>query len=76
MVVRNPGVQKPHWSAWHSAKACWTGERCDGSLPRPLHGRDVVALGTHGEHQARAHRLPVEEHRARPHAVLTPRACP
>ena len=25
MVVRKPGVQKPHCRPWHSAKACWTG---------------------------------------------------
>ena len=34
-VVRKPGVQKPHCSAWHSWNACCTGERPDG---RPASG--------------------------------------
>jgi hypothetical protein len=27
IVVRKPGVQKPHCRPWHSANACWTGPR-------------------------------------------------
>ena len=36
-----------------------------------LDGGDLGAVGLHGEHQAGAHRVAVEQHRARPaHAVL------
>ena len=49
---------------------------CD-SVPsarrEPFDGRDLGAVGLHREHQARAHRLAVDEHRARAaHAVLAP----
>src|SRR3546814_6832054 len=26
MVITKPGVQKPHWSPWHSRSADWTGD--------------------------------------------------
>ncbi len=39
IVVRNPGVQNPHCSAWHSMKACCTG---DSSPPGPASPSTVV----------------------------------
>ena len=60
-------MQKPHCSPWHSAKACWTGfidspvgDRASGA-EQALDGGDRVVLGGDGEHQARAHRLAVDE---------------
>ena len=35
MVVRKPGVQKPHCSPWHSANACCTGPSEPSALVRP-----------------------------------------
>ena len=35
IVVRNPGVQKPHWSPWHSVKACCTADRVPSGSARP-----------------------------------------
>ncbi len=34
IVVRNPGVQKPHCRPWHSRNACCTGCMSAG-VPRP-----------------------------------------
>src|SRR6478736_924193 len=35
MVVRNPGVQNPHWRPWHSVNACCTGLIRPASGARP-----------------------------------------
>ena len=56
-------MQKPHWTAPVSAKASCTAVQLP-VLAQPLHGHDLVPLGLRGEDEARAHELPVEEHRA------------
>ncbi len=61
--IRKPGVQKPHCRPWLSMNACCSG--CSSSpLRQAFDGADFAAFGLHREHQARAHRLAVEQHRA------------
>ena len=71
-VITKPGVQKPHWKPWLSRNACCIGCRSSPSAS-PSTVSDLVPARLHGEHEARAHGLAVDQHRARAaHAVLAP----
>ena len=71
MVIRMPGVQKPHCSPWASRKADWSGCSALADGARPSTVVIVPPLGLYGEKQAGAHRLAVEQHGAgTAHAVL------
>ena len=63
-VMIMPLMQKPHWAAWASMKACCSGWGCAG-VPRP--SSVVTAAGAHrgDRHAARAHRAAVHVHGAR-----------
>ena len=63
VVMTKPGVQKPHWKPWLSRKDCCSGERSSGE-PRPSIVSIVDPFGLHGQHQARTHRLAVDQHGA------------
>ena len=68
--MRKPGVQNPHWSAGGPGTPPGAGAIGAG-LREALDRRDLVAISLDGEHQARAHRLAVDEHGAcAAHAVL------
>ena len=71
-ATTSPGVQKPHCTAPVSTNASCT--RCSRPvLGEPLHGDDLVPVRLGGEHEARAHEPPVEEHRARAALALLAR---
>ena len=56
-------MQKPHCSPKFSMKACCSG--CSSSsVGQTFDGADGAAFRLHGEHQAGADRLAVEQHRA------------
>ena len=57
-------MQKPHCSACCSWNACWSGCSSSRSAQR-LDGAHRPPVGLHREHQARAHGLAVDLHRAR-----------
>ena len=65
MLIRMPGVQKPHCRACASRNAA-----CSGCSSVPPGGRQALdrrhrgAVDLDGEHQARAHRLTVHQHGA------------
>ena len=64
-------MQNPHCSPWSSRNAVCTGDKLPSGAADPLDRRDLGAVGLHGEHQARADGLAVEEHGARAaHTVL------
>ena len=64
------GRAEPALEGELSMNACWSGCSVSPSA-RPSIVVDVAAVGLHREHEARAHRLAVDEHRARAaHAVL------
>ena len=69
IVIRKPGVQNPHCSAWHSRKASCTGcSTCPpwwSSRARPSTVVTDAPVDLDGEQQAGAHRLAVHQHRAR-----------
>ena len=57
-----PGMQKPHWTAPSSRKACGPGQ---AAFPRqPFDGGDLPPVGFDGEDQARVHGHAVHPHRA------------
>ncbi len=64
MVMRKPGVQKPHWRACVSWKAPWRGWR-PSRRREALDGAEGAAVGLHGEEEAGADGRTVELHRAR-----------
>ena len=66
IVQRKPGVQKPHCSAWQSMNDCWTGESVPSGSARPSTVVISCPFGCHREHQARPHRLAVEQDGAGP----------
>ena len=71
IVIRMPGVQKPHCSPCASWNASWRGLRRPRAWRKTLDGGDRRAVGLHREHQARADRLAVHQHGAgAAHAVL------
>ncbi len=55
------GVQNPHCRPWCSVKACCSALSAAVALGEALDGLDRVAVGLHGQHQARAHALSVEQ---------------
>ena len=65
IVVRKPGVQKPHCRPWHSLNACCTGPS-EPSRRSASPSTVVISASVGGdrEHQAGAHRPPVEQDRA------------
>ena len=72
MATTSPGVQKPHCTAPVSTNACCTG--CSSSpAAEPFDRDDLVAVRLRREHEARAHELAVEEHRARTALALLAR---
>ena len=76
--MTSPGVQKPHCTAPSSTKAACTSDRrrVTGVVDRsqPFDGDDPAADRSGGEHQAGAHQLVVDQHRARPALPLLARA--
>ena len=73
MVIRIPGVQYPHWSAWWRRKAAWSGECAPSGAGEAFHGVHAPPVRLDGEDQTGAGWCPVEAHRARPaDAVLAP----
>ena len=68
-----PGVQNPHWRPWWSRKACCTGLELAVGSAEAFDGGHFGAVGLHGEDEAGAHGLAVEQDRARAaDAVLAP----
>ena len=66
MVVRKPGVQKPHCRPWHSRKACCTGPSSPSGRPSPSTVVTVVAwprVTANIRHERTG--CAVEQHRAR-----------
>ena len=66
-------MQKPHWRPWCSVERLL--QRVQRAVGRgePLDGADLGAVGGRREHQARADRRAVDEHRAAAaDAVLAP----
>ena len=65
MLIRMPGVQKPHCSACASRNACLQGmERAVALGGQAFDCRHARAVGLHREHQAGANGLVVDQHGA------------
>ncbi len=56
-----PGVQKPHWMAASSTKACWMSLSSPLGPSRPSSGADVLALGPYRQIDAGVEGLAVDE---------------
>ena len=68
-----PGVHAPHCRPWHTENASCSGCSVPSGAARPSTVATDGAVGLHGEHQARAGGLAVDEDGARAaHPVLAP----